>query len=157
MNEMALIIDACQSAAAVTSMQLGNGRWESTQFNNRLQPIRIALGTTKNATNLLKLDYTYGQWEGQTLNTAKNNGNIAQQEITVPTAGSNPGFYAMQLYAYDSLNRLAQATELINGVSWQQTFSYDRHGNRTFNEAGTTTLPKNCSGAVCAADLPQTD
>lgn len=31
-------------AGAVTSMQLGNGRWESTAFNSRLQPTQIALG-----------------------------------------------------------------------------------------------------------------
>jgi YD repeat-containing protein len=31
-------------AGAVTSMQLGNGRWESTTFNSRLQPTQIALG-----------------------------------------------------------------------------------------------------------------
>jgi len=33
-------------AGAVTSMQLGNGRWESTQFNSRLQPTQIGLGAT---------------------------------------------------------------------------------------------------------------
>lgn len=141
------------SAGAIISMQMGNGRWASTQFNNRLQPTRIALGKTQNATDVLKLDYIYGTWEGSTLNSQKNNGNLAQQEITVPTVGSNPGFHAMQLYAFDTLNRIAQATELIAGAqSWQQTMSYDRFGNRSFNESATTTIPKNCSGAVCAAD-----
>lgn len=145
------------ATGAVTSIRLGNGHWESTQFNSRLQPTRVALGLTSGATDLLKLDYTYGHWEGQTLNTQKNNGNIAQQELTVPTVGSSQGFYAMQLYSYDSLNRLGQATELINaGVSWQQTFSYDRYGNRNFNEDGTTTLTKSCGSlqnlTVCPED-----
>jgi RHS repeat-associated protein len=142
------------TAGAVTSMQLGNGRWQSAAFNSRMQPTRIALSKTPGATDLLQLDYTYGTWEGSTtLNLQKNNGNIAKQELTVPTVGSNPGFFAMQLYAYDPLNRISQATELINaGVTWQQTFSYDRYGNRNFNESATTTLPKNCSGAVCPAD-----
>jgi len=31
------------AAGAVTSMKLGNGKFESTQFNSRLQPTRIAL------------------------------------------------------------------------------------------------------------------
>ena len=56
------------AAGAVTSMQLGNGRWESTQFNSRLQPTQIALGTVQNATDKLKLDYSYG--------TTANNGNV---------------------------------------------------------------------------------
>ena len=44
-------------------MQLGNGRWESTVFNSRLQPTQIALGSTgtgAQAYDLLKLDYEYG-------------------------------------------------------------------------------------------------
>lgn len=31
------------AAGAVTSLKLGNGKFESTQFNSRLQPTRIAL------------------------------------------------------------------------------------------------------------------
>lgn len=49
------------AAGAVTSMQLGNGRWESTTFNSRLQPTQIALGATQGTSNLLKLDYSYGR------------------------------------------------------------------------------------------------
>lgn len=54
-------------AGAVTSMQLGNGRWESTEFNERLQPTQIALGKIERrvvegqivySTDLLDLDYT---------------------------------------------------------------------------------------------------
>ena len=37
------------AAGAVTAMQLGNGRWESTVFNSRLQPTQIALGVTPSA------------------------------------------------------------------------------------------------------------
>ena len=51
-----------------SSMQLGKGRRESTQFNSRLQPMQTALGTTQNATDLLKLEYGYG--------TTANNGNV---------------------------------------------------------------------------------
>ena len=50
---------AYNAAGAVTSMRLGSGRWESTQFNSRLQPTRIALGSVHGATDLLKLDYGY--------------------------------------------------------------------------------------------------
>lgn len=74
------------AAGAVTSMQLGNGRWESAVFNSRLQPEQIALGTIQNGTDKLKLNYEYG-----TLNTGNgqviagtNNGNVGKQTITVP-------------------------------------------------------------------------
>lgn len=137
------------TAGAVSSMQLGNGRWESTQFNSRLQPTQIALGTTQNATDLLKLDYSYG--------TTDNNGNIKSQTITIPTVGSNQGFVATQAYGYGSLNRIKDATETITGSqTWKQTFQYDRFGNRTFDESNTTTLIKLCGTApnltVCTAD-----
>jgi hypothetical protein len=81
---------AYAQSGAVTSLRLGNGRWESTQFNSRLQPTQIALGSTQNSTDLLKLNYSYG--------TTQNNGNVLSQQITVPTAGSNPGFVASQTY-----------------------------------------------------------
>ena len=120
------------AAGAVTSMQLGNGRWESTQFNSRLQPTQIALGATNGATNLLKLDYSYG--------TTANNGNVMSQTITVPTVGIHTGFTAVQNYTYDSLNRLESATENVDAdptPSWKQAFTYDRYGNRNFDEANT--------------------
>lgn len=150
------------AAGAVTSMQLGNGRWESTVFNSRLQPTQIALGTTNAATDLLKLNYTYGVVESGTLNTAKNDGNIQSQTITVPNVGSNTGFAAVQTYSYDELNRIQDAVENVtptggsSSQSWKQTFTFDRYGNRNFDEANTTTLPKNCGTSpnftVCAAD-----
>lgn len=156
-------------AGTASSMQLGNGKWETTQFNERLQPKLIALGTTQGATDLLKLDYQYGKLNatGQTID-GTNNGNLSKQTITVPTAAQGNGFTAVQYYAYDELNRIKQAGETMtpNGQplynSWTQTFNYDRYGNRTFDEANTTTLPKNCLNGsnqptVCAADNPAAD
>jgi RHS repeat-associated protein len=123
-------------AGAMTSMQLGNGRWEGTTFNARLQPTQIVLGTVQSATDSLKLNYDYG--------STANNGNVLSQTITVPTVGVNNGFAAVQTYNYDSLNRLKDATENItpNGgsqtQSWKQTFTFDRYGNRNFDQANTT-------------------
>ncbi|MGD9562517.1 MAG: hypothetical protein AB7F88_09895 [Pyrinomonadaceae bacterium] len=101
------------AAGAVTSMKLGNGAWESTVFNSRLQPTQIALGTTQGGTGLLDLDYEYGS------TASVNNGNVTKQTITVPTVGSNPGFAAVQNYTYDSLNRLSSADE--KPLNWSQT------------------------------------
>jgi RHS repeat-associated protein len=79
--------------------------------------------------------------------------------ITVPAVGTNTGFIATQNYSYDSLNRLKDATENITPTggsstqSWKQTFTFDRYGNRNFDEANTTTIPRNCAGStICVAD-----
>jgi RHS repeat-associated protein len=148
-------------AGMISSFRSGNGRFASTQYNNRLQTTQIAFGTSKSATNLLKLDYSYG--------TTTNNGNVQSQQITVPAIGGGQGFTTVQNYTYDFVNRLKQADEKPLGYTqaqcdqnptlcWKQTYTYDRYGNRNFDEANTTTLPKNCgtspSFTVCAADAP---
>ena len=144
----------------VSSMQLGNGRWESTQINSRLQPTRIALGTTQNTTNILKLDYSYG--------TTTNNGNMQSQSITVPAVGSSQGFTAVQNYSYDSQNRMKQADEKpLNYLQadctahpekcWQQTFTYDRYGNRRFDPVNTTTLESGCTTVICNPEVSTTN
>ncbi|MCZ2391319.1 MAG: RHS repeat-associated core domain-containing protein [Acidobacteria bacterium] len=133
------------AAGAVSSMRLGNGKFENTEFNSRLQPIQIGLGSAASTQNVLKLNYEYG--------TTDNNGNVKSQTITVPGL-ANP---FVQSYSYDSLNRLQSATETNNGSqTWKQAFTFDRYGNRNFDEANTTTLPKECNGntEVCEAVRP---
>ncbi len=94
------------------------------------------MGTVQGGTDKLKLNYTYG--------TTANNGNVLTQTITVPTVGTNTGFAAVQTYTYDSPNRLSDATENVtpNGgsssQSWRQAFTFDRYGNRNFNQSLTT-------------------
>ena len=138
------------AAGALSSMQLGNGKWESTVFNTRLQPMQIALGGTPNATNLLKLNFTYN-----TANNNDNNGNVVSQTITTPSethSTTYPAFVATQVYSYDSLNRLKSAEETSpTQPGWKQTFLYDRFGNRNFDTANgnTTTIPQGCQIAVC--------
>ncbi|MFV0388400.1 MAG: hypothetical protein ACK5NT_06570, partial [Pyrinomonadaceae bacterium] len=95
------------SHGAASSIRLGNNKYESTQFNNRLQPTQIALGTTHNGKNLLKLNFGYG--------TTYNNGNVLSQTITTPAGGGAPAFTAVQTYTYDSLNRIQDATETVGG------------------------------------------
>ncbi len=129
------------AAGAVSSMQLGNNKWESTQFNSRLQPTQIALGTVQNGSDNLKLDFDYG--------TTANNGNVLSQTITVPTVGNVAGFTATQNYTYDSLSRLKSAQETMGGSqNWKQTFTFDRYGNRNFDTNNTTTLGT-CSQEQC--------
>lgn len=102
------------SHGAIERLRLGNGRWEHTSFNSRLQPTEIGLGASGADSSLLKLGYAYG--------TTQNNGNVLSQIITVPTSGTVTGFTATQTYTYDQLNRLQVAQEQ-GGASWQQTFA----------------------------------
>ncbi len=132
------------SAGAVSSLRLGNGKFENTTFNSRLQPIQIGLGSSATSQNLLKLNFDYGGND--------NNGNVKSQTITTPTVGNLAGFVATQNYAYDSLNRLKSAVETIpNQTGWKQTFKFDRYGNRTFDTTNnnTTTLADGCPVNVC--------
>ncbi|HZE68208.1 MAG TPA: RHS repeat-associated core domain-containing protein [Pyrinomonadaceae bacterium] len=124
---------------AISKLRLGNGLWEHTDFNSRLQPTQIGLGSASTNSSVLQLDYSYG--------STNNNGNVQSQTITVPTIGPVAGFTATQVYTYDNLNRLATAQE-NTGSSWSQNFTYDRYGNRNFTTGTTVPSP------VTAANNP---
>jgi RHS repeat-associated protein len=98
---------------AVSVMKLGNGLWEHTDFNSRMQRTLIGLGTSSTNSGTLGLTYNYG--------TSNNNGNV--QSI----AYSGGGLSYTQSFGYDELNRLTTSSE---SSSWSQTNSYDRYGNR---------------------------
>lgn len=115
-----------------SAVRLGNGLWEHTDFNSRLQPRQIGLGTSAADSSTLRLDYTYGT------DATHNNGSIRTQTITVPGMAQP----YVQTYGYDDLNRLTSAVEMNNQISattptWKQVFVYDRYGNRNFAQ-GTT-------------------
>jgi RHS repeat-associated protein len=140
------------SEGNVTKLQLGNGHWETAQYNDRLQITQIGLGATSSTEDLLKLEYKY-----TTATTSHdNNGTLKEQTITVPTVGSISGFVADQAYTYDGLNRLLSAAETISSLqTWKQTFDYDRYGNRRFNvTGGNTTTLGSCSPQVCNPAFP---
>jgi RHS repeat-associated protein len=132
----------------VEKVRLGNGKWETTAFNGSRQITQVGLGHSTADTGLWKISYEYGEWEGQTLNAQRNNGNLARQTITVPTIGTATGFTAVQTYSYDSLDRLKSAAETIGGnQTWKQTFLYDRFGNKNF-DTGNTTLQSSESASA---------
>ena len=136
------------AAGGLTEMQYGNGRWESTQYNERLQPTQIALGYTPGNTSQIKLNYSYGG--------SQNNGNVSSQSIEIFRKGDAPLVFN-QTYQYDELNRLKDATETTNGggQTWRQVYTFDRYGNRNFG-AGTTTLG-NCPTQVCNPSISQSN
>ena len=126
------------SSGAIERMRLGNGRWETAKYNERLQITEIGLGYSATDKSLLKLEYGYG-------NSTENNGNLRSQKITFN--GLSQPFE--QTYSYDSLNRLQAAEEKVNQqTTWKQTFEYDRFGNRRFDVNNTTTLT-NCTQIQC--------
>src|SRR5258706_7672177 len=56
-----------------------------------------------------------------------NAGNIAKQTVNF-NGLANP---FVQTYRYDSLDRITEAKETVNGSqTWKQTFGYDIYGNR---------------------------
>lgn len=125
------------SAGGVTQSRLGNGRWETAVYNNRLQITEIGLGSSPTDSSLLKIEYGYGT-------SAENNGALRQQKINAPGMSQ-----VVQNYSYDDLNRLSSSVETYNAgtPSWKQTFVYDRFGNRRFDPANTT-VPAGGSQAI---------
>jgi hypothetical protein len=105
---------------AAERLKLGNNLWEHLNYNSRLQPVQLGLGTSGGDSSLLQLDNSYG--------TTDNNGNVRTQTITVPGMASA----LRQDYSYDRLNRitLAQETKVSSGVeTWKQAYTYkDQNG-----------------------------
>ena len=102
-----------EAHGAMKAMALGNGLWEHADFNSRLQPTEIGLGTSNSDSSKLRLAYGYG--------STNNNGNVLSQNISFDATAIN------QSYTYDALSRLKTAGETS---AWNQTFDYDRYGNR---------------------------
>ena len=109
---------------AVDQLKLGNGVWETTCFNSRLQMARLAAGSTSTLASAcgasitgtdysaLRLDYGYA---------TGNNGNLASQTIWTGRTQLET-----QSYSYDALNRL----KTVVAGGWRQTYVFDRYGNR---------------------------
>lgn len=125
------------ASGGVKHLKLGNGKWETTKFNSRLQVIELGLGFSATNAGIWKVGYEYGELDpNYSVDSTKNAGNIARQVLTVP------GTSFTQTYKYDSLNRLTEARE-VSGANqnWIQDWIYDRYGNRSaFSEdiAGVT-------------------
>ena len=123
----------------IQRLRLGNGRWESAKFNERLQVTELALGASNGDGGLWKLAYEYGELNTDgSVNIVKNTGNIAKQ--TVSFNGLAQPF--IQTFKYDSLYRITEARETNNNQqTWKQTFGYDRFGNRTAYQKFIGTTP----------------
>ena len=106
---------------ALNTETYGNSLIHAIDYNNRLQPTQIKLGTSGNPTSVVSLGYSYG--------TTNNNGNVLAHTY------SGGGLSYTQSFGYDSLNRLTTSNE-NSGSSWSQTNGYDRYGNRWIDLGG---------------------
>lgn len=123
------------ASGAPSAVRLGNGLWEHTDYNSRLQPTQLGLGASAADSGKLRLDYTYGEVVNGLLDPKRNNGSVQSQRIYV--AGS---LDLTQTYLYDEVNRLKTAEEKAGTTStWKQVYTYDQYGNRNF--ASGTTYP----------------
>jgi len=128
----------------IEKLRFGNHKWETTEFNSNRQITQVGLGNSATDTGQWRVNYEYGELQTNgTVDSTKNNGNLAKQTIDVPTIGTVAGFTATQSYTYDALDRLKSAAETIGGnQTWKQTFIYDRFGNKNF-DTGNTTIQSN--------------
>jgi RHS repeat-associated protein len=116
---------AYRADGRLAKMKLGNGLWETRDYQVPGVPTVLGWGTTEGASDRLELRYNYS--------AASNNGNLLSHVIRQGTRTWS------QTYEYDALNRLTCATETIAMTpaascsaqnSWRQTYGYDRFGNR---------------------------
>ena len=117
---------------ALAELKLGNDLYEYRDYNTRLQPQEIGLGTFDGGSDKLKLEFTY-----KTPNKNDNNGNVLKQIITRPSLTA-----LTQSYGYDKVNRLISAAESGAGTAWSRSYGYDRYGNRAVTaNSGLPTSP----------------
>ena len=115
---------------ALAELKLGNNLYEYRDYNTRLQPQEIGLGTFDGGSDKLKLEFKYGE-------SSNNNGNVLKQIITRPSLTA-----LTQTYGYDKVNRLISAAESGAGTAWSRSYGYDRFGNRAVTaNSGLPTSP----------------
>lgn len=126
-------------AGLLSSVTLGNGATESFSFNNRLQLQSQSL--VNGDTVVQRYDYAYGEINTAdgTVNSSKNNGQLARVESYVGGTTASPNKQFQQRFVYDALGRLRQSAEHRGDNAtvqvYQQTFSYDRFNNRFMKQS----------------------
>jgi RHS repeat-associated protein len=119
-----------EAHGGMNKLRYGNALYESTSYNNRLQPLQIGLGLAVNGTEVWRhtLEYASG---------AANNGNIQAITLGLGTPSVRTAF------RYDKLNRLTGVAENPSNEaafrsggcggttsSWCDPYVFDERGNR---------------------------
>jgi RHS repeat-associated protein len=117
------------ASGVIEHLRLGNGLWESAVMNSRNQVLQLRMGNNSTDASRMHLTFDYGEVDQNgNVDATKNAGNIVRQ--TIDFDGLTHPF--IQKYLYDSLDRITEAKETVNGTqTWIQNFGYDRYGNRT--------------------------
>ena len=112
-------------------------------YNVRGQLAEIREGTTPNDDGFERgaiINFYAGCWgmcSGEPM--PDNNGNLKRQEHWVKDANGNVVAVNAQSFLYDALGRLTKAYEgSLSDPTWQQSYLYDRFGNRRLDTDATT-------------------
>jgi RHS repeat-associated protein len=126
-------------------------------YNARGQLAEILASTTGNDStyNRGKIVNDYSdQCSGASCNGTDNNGNLKKQTVFVPDQNQNQTSWN-QRYGYDSLNRLTNVGEYLGSntqPAWQQSYNYDRWGNRLINNNSSATWGQGINNVVATVD-----
>jgi len=132
--------------------------YNKLSYNSRQQLSEILAGTTGGDANFnrgkIVNDYS-DQCSGAACNGTDNNGNLKKQTVFIPNNEQNTTWTSWnQQYGYDSLNRLTQVHEYTGSpnLDWQQSYNYDRWGNRLINNNGTDTWGQGINNVSASID-----
>ena len=110
----------------IARMRLGNGLWETNDYQAPGIPSTLRLGTSAGANDRMEIEYRFSP--------DQYNGNLLRQTTRRRVGGS--AYEWVQSFeapdSYDSLNRLRRVSETTTAgsTSWSQTYGYDQFGNR---------------------------
>ena len=116
---------------------------QTRSYNVRGQLYLVQLGTSPGSWNRGRLLNHYGAGDYANWGTSgrDNNGNVLRSHHYVPNDDAISGYQVTyEDYEYDALNRLTSVAEgnVTGSVQFTQAYTYDRFGNRTIDQAGTT-------------------
>jgi RHS repeat-associated protein len=134
------------AAGHLTQEQFGTTTpiYNKLNYNTRGQLVAVLASTSGD-------DATFDRGKiANDYGTTDNNGNLKQQTVYITSQT-----YWNQRYGYDSLNRLTSVGEYLNGSSeaaWQQSYNYDRWGNRLINNNSSATWGDGINNVVATVD-----
>jgi YD repeat-containing protein len=124
----------------ISSLALGNSRTETRQYNARLQPTQIQVGTLFTLAN--RYDPSPGSdlnCTGTSVTVPGNNGNVLAQTVNG----------VVRNYSYDGVNRICRAAQ---GSTWIQGYGFDTRGNLAFT-TWTGQLPNETADVITSTGV----
>jgi RHS repeat-associated protein len=142
------------SLGGMAKEQLGTDTplYNKLAYNSRgqLSEMRVSTNWNNSSWDRGKIINDYSdQCSGAACDGTDNNGNLKKQTVSIPN--NEPW---NQQYGYDSLNRLASVGEYTGGTqpAWQQSYSYDRWGNRLIKNDASATWGQGINNVVATID-----